>query len=393
MRVRTCRNLLAALAGAAALTACSLNTDYFSDYRGANLISNYPFTSTSWKLTDDTTSNPTPADYMNWATAAATGPDGSSAYRLEIKNLIPNGDFEDTSVTYPTTAWNAVTIAQLTTDSAVMDNHSLSMAGGATSDTFTLNISAALSSQSLLRTGKYRIQMNFKKPSISVSNFILTKTVDGNSTQSTLELSDNHLDTSTIYSMGTTTYMTNGPVTFLSLTLTNTSTATLQFGDGNTSTPNFKLDDLTMVRGDIYLSTQLSLPSINSGSKTFLPGSGSTAYTFSLYVLDDSTASETSGSHVLNRINPSGLTVQITGGVKSGAISTYKKFFSRPSAGWTSWTKLTMSFGLDFVDSDSQLTGPALLIQLTPTNDLDFTTGGRNSGSLLVASPSFIYNP
>ncbi len=84
--------------------SCTLDTDYFSEYRDTNLLGNYDFGAAGqWALAPNTTGNP--SDYMRWEDAATPGPDGvSPGYRLEIKNLIPNGDFEDTLANSATVA-------------------------------------------------------------------------------------------------------------------------------------------------------------------------------------------------------------------------------------------------------------------------------------------------
>jgi len=123
-----------------------------------------------------------------------------------------------------------------------------------------------------------------------------------------------------------------------------------------------------------------------------LPGTQSGAYTFSINVRDDPTADSTNANHVVNRFEPSGITVKILGRAKNSASQAMINLpVSRPAGGWTSWTTLTFSGGLDFVDTDDALGGAkALVIEITPTID---GQGIRDAGSLLVAHPVLTYNP
>lgn len=87
------RKLFPSLLVLIVLSACEI-PDYFSDYRDVNIISGIPFSSSEW-VQDDTS-------YMayNSVTSTVAGgitglPDGTTEYyRLEILNLVPNGDFE-----------------------------------------------------------------------------------------------------------------------------------------------------------------------------------------------------------------------------------------------------------------------------------------------------------
>ncbi|RKX84217.1 MAG: hypothetical protein DRP57_06375, partial [Spirochaetes bacterium] len=88
---------------ALSLSTCK-QTDLFSEYRGTNLLDGIPFT--TW-VPDQT------GPYMNYEEESGTGCEppsdhpGEEVYRLEIKNLIPNGDFEATTAGAAPLGWTA----------------------------------------------------------------------------------------------------------------------------------------------------------------------------------------------------------------------------------------------------------------------------------------------
>ena len=154
----------------------------------------------------------------------------------------------------------------------------------------------------------------------------------------------------------------------------------------NSSQPQVVLDNVRLVRTDVDSSIVLTLPKLNSGTLSLLPGSKPGAYRFSVYVRDDPSAL------VSNRMHPSGLTLMISAAVKSGS-GFYQKFYPRSSS-WTGWTQIKAEVGFDFVNSNQELnTTPALTIKLIPTNRQDKNTLGEDAGSLLVAQPMFTFNP
>jgi len=79
-------------------------TDLFPEYRGTNLINSIPFADWTPDQTDP---------YMNYEQVTGTGYEppsghsGAEVYRLEIKNLISNGDFETSTVGAAPAGWTA----------------------------------------------------------------------------------------------------------------------------------------------------------------------------------------------------------------------------------------------------------------------------------------------
>ncbi len=88
---------LSAAAAAVLATGCS-SPDLFSEYDDESFLSTTSLSSESWQLMPDydfeTGTNAD--DYMDFSQVSSSGgPDGGPVYRLEIRNLLANGDFED----------------------------------------------------------------------------------------------------------------------------------------------------------------------------------------------------------------------------------------------------------------------------------------------------------
>lgn len=376
------------------LASCSLNTDYFSDYNNVNLLSNWDFTSSTagtpnWALTSDTittdsTYNPNPTDYMNWTDlGAGTGPTTNShAYRLEIKNLIPNGDFSA-----PLSSWSISGTGTATeVSSAVAQNNTsvtlgvpaLNWKSSLSTDTLSLNLNSALgnssiSSQPLWRSGQYNLQMTFIDLFTSTPcqlNFVPTTGITTTWTYPNSGLSNTNYPIQHLNALNSPGASVSNLVSY------SGANDALVFTTTN-NTQNILFSGLQLVRSDLPLSVSTSLPSLTSGTLQLIPGT----YQFIVWVKDDSTAG------TANRFAATGLTIKITAATQPGNNGTFEAFF--PDTGWSSWTQLTLPLGtVDFVDYDSQHTGsPALTIALSPTNTYN-DSPSLAAGSLWVASPT-----
>ncbi|QEN09328.1 hypothetical protein EXM22_15575 [Oceanispirochaeta crateris] len=99
--------LFAAMATAALTLTCTVS-DLFSEYDGQSFLSTTSLQSDNWELMPDYSfeTGTTAEDYMDYSLESATGgPNGGPVYRLEIKNLLQNGDFEDTSASPAYSPW------------------------------------------------------------------------------------------------------------------------------------------------------------------------------------------------------------------------------------------------------------------------------------------------
>ena len=442
-----------------ALSGCTLNTDYFGDYRGKNILSNYDFnaleadgTTPKWesKTLGLNATVPTADHYMTWENVATAGhpedgvagtptagPSGTPVYRLEIKNLIPDGDFEKeadagtgvgTAVTvFPGTvnaAWSTrivgpkyrfssahpdnadPSVVTSFTPPGTIDHISMLFSGQLGGDLVQLSLNGALGTANygpddLWKPGEYRIRLNFVNATALVN---LGLGLDSGLLH---DLGVTDADNAGVWTVGgltpvSATFPARASVLSVSQTFTMSSPPGLRFltigasGTNDLGQDAAVVDNVRLVQSDLDLSATASFPSIASGSLPLLPGSKAGAYIFTIQVHDDPTANQWAGlGHALNRFYPSGLTITVRGRSKNSANAVLvSQFIPRPSAGWTAWTKITLNGGLDFVNADSDLGGsPALVLSLSPTNAIDDSTGGKDVGSLLVTEPTLTFNP
>jgi hypothetical protein len=426
MRVRAAVAIVCVLT----LAGCKLNTDYFKDYRGKNLLSSWDFgTIGKWALesySDYATSTsadyvPTyvPGDYMTWApatdlsavgdgtvTTLSVGPDNSSpAYRLEIKNLFKDGDFESatnnatisdswwsvpgpaTAVVGDTTAFPSGFTSAFSGNYLPIDSKSLFFSGTGSGNQITLTLDTTSVPALWARKGGYRFRFDYRYTATSptfhvkmpsASNLTAENSGDWNTTgltQSSTLLEFSHFFT--IDGSGSPSTITLG---------------------SSSNQDEAVIDNVRLIQNDIPPYVTMSFPSLKSGSLQLLPGSKSGDYKLSFWVHDDPTADQTNTLHSspstnLNRMEPSGITVQVTAAVKSGS-GTFKQFIPRLSS-WSKWTQVVFSMGFDFVNSDSDIPSntPALQIEIAPTNTADLTNKERDAGSVLITQPSFTFNP
>ncbi len=409
------------------LAGCKLNTDYFSDYRGKNLLSNWNFNAT------DTSANPkwalepysayqtggaTPvagyatSDYMNWAQAGdlsgvgdgtvstlSVGPDGiSPAYRLEIKNLFNDGDFENAAagpIAASDTWWSPNSNA-----TAVVGNSTFTSAFSGTYlpiSSQSLFFSAAASSNTLAVTlNSFSVPL-WSRPGNYQFRFDYRYTGETGTFHAMIAPTTNAENNGVWDMTGLTSQSSNIVAFSRQFTKDNTSTLrTVTLGSSAGFEDEAVIDNVRVVQNDIPPYVTMAFPSLSSGSAALLPGSKSGDYKLTFWVHDDPTADQTNALHATNRnrLEPPGITVQVTAAVKSGS-GTYVSFIPRPASGWATWTQLTFSMGFDFVNADSAIPSgtSALKIEIGPTNTVDETTSGRDVGSTLIAQPSLTFNP
>jgi len=437
MRVRSALGIALLL-----LTGCKLNTDYFKDYRGVNLLSNYGFEATKpapasgpqWALepyADASAKGWTsylPDDYMTWAEATdlsgivdiegkdmSKGKDGTSpAYRLEIKNLFQDGDLEGLAPGSATgmgnlgEAWwnraSAVSKTEISSTSnaflstlntntySPIDNQSLFFSGTLAGNLLTLDLDAS-SVPLWARQGGYRFRFTYRFTG-TVNPFSVALSGPPWATSQNDTEGGGKWDATGLAVASSTL------VSFSRLFAKDISTATATVTIGSSGSQNEAvIDNVRVIQSDIEPYVTASLPSLNSGSARLLPGVKTGDYTLKFWVHDDPTADQTglSGSpfvaHASNRMYASGVTVRVKAAVKSGS-GTFVQFIARDNS-WSKWTEISVPMGFDFVNSDGDITAgfTALQIELSPTNTVDQSTDGRDAGSLLIAQPELTFNP
>lgn len=423
------RHLGPALASFLLLSACTLDTDYFKDYRGVNLLGNYGLEAVDgsgkakWNLALGST---TP--FMTWqrigdaANSAADNARDSAAgtpsvngadpvYRLEIRNLIPNGDFEDSAASpeggtslsgsWTLDAHNGSGLAgslsltySSTTPVTPGSNRAMVWAATQPGDQLRLPLSTLIPavSPSAWTVGKYRVR--FEAINKSTGTEIGVKLLGDTAGNSTGDIAKNK-ETWSIKTLNDDSTVNNTDSFPLSenFALVDASDVAavriLAIGalSANQGTQAAILDNIRLLPDDLQnLAVKAQLGSLLSGVKPLLPGQKAGMYVFTIDVKDDPTAG------TLNRFHPTVITFRLQASVKSGQRDLKTKFV-RPSGGWSGWTTLTYSFGFDFVNSDSDLDASvgALTISLSPT--VNFEGGEVDVGSILLSRPTLTYNP
>ncbi|MEI8093712.1 MAG: hypothetical protein WCG80_05830 [Spirochaetales bacterium] len=401
-----------------------LDIDYFADYRGKNLLDSSGFEAVDstgaakWSLE-------VPVDYMRFEVPTetsvpvtyveATTSTSYPVYRLEIRNLIPDGDFEEEAAgasSFAHSFWSLkqsgptannlvfgtsfLTLGSITLvgDPRSLDHNAFWWDANATGNRLQLDLKQALGT--LWTAAAYRLRFDLINltPGSGFDLFLMAGTTtllsqvtdaqDGGSWQ----LTSTPTDQTTRISVSKT------------FTLDSTAPQRIvNFGNYDPASPTSNkaiIDNVRLLPADKLLSVGLKLAKLTSidpaGLLALLPGSKPGAYTLTLAVRDDPSSDPTSANHALNRFYPQGLTVVLAAQVKSGTGS-YRQFFPRPAGGWSDWTTLELPVGFDFVTTDPTDGSPVLSIAFSPTDFFGNTLGGRDVGSLLIAHPTLTFNP
>ena len=401
-----------------------LDKDYFADYRGKNLLANYAFEAADkWKLTSTSSymswEVPTEAGVVKTYTDSTTDPANPvpyPAYRLEIKNLIPDGDFEeeaDGDTTFKRASWalrqsssNANNILFGTTfktlgsvaldgDARTMDHRALWWDANANGNQLQLSLDQAVGS--LWQPAAYRLRFDFINVSTGPSFALFLM---ANSTDLLTSVVEAQTDGRWILNNTPTDKTTRVKFSRTFTVESNSTTRVLNFGPSKLGDPNSYtaiIDNLRLLQSDKDLGVMASLPTLSSAagaSLPLLPGSKIGAYTLKVRVHDDASADQSGASgaaHAPNRFYPQGLTIVLKAKVKSQTGS-YSKFFPRTPQ-WSAWTSLELPVGFDFVTTDPSDGSPVLTIEFIPANSVDLSLEGLDVGSLLLAHPTLVFNP
>jgi hypothetical protein len=404
------RTLAPALAALALATSCTLNTDYFKDYRGVNLIGNYDFNSLKADGVTPQWSLATSTDFMAWTPVPSDPERPTEAYRLEIKNLIPNGDFQDATKTPDAT--NATLPAGWSTnffDGTVIASASINF-GVTPSSTLhngTIDGSRAMGWAALGAGNQLRLDLKGQVPtsawqpigylfradlmnvgsgpSIGMTLYdTATNGVNPETTNNqpnwtvTTAKADNSTDNTSVFSMVRPFLLTAAPGDL----------RWVAFGpNGTTADDAAIIDNVRLLPRYQSLVVSATLSTLESGVKPLLPGSKPGMYVFTIDVKNDPNAG--AGNH----FQPKAFTVWFDASVKSGTRNP-SVTVAAPVGGWPTWTTLTFQLGFDFVNSDSDIgagTNPhALSIGLSPTVS---STGDYDVGTVLVSRPTLSFNP
>ncbi len=134
------------------------------------------------------------------------------------------------------------------------------------------------------------------------------------------------------------------------------------------------LDDVRAIRSDLDLSLKLSLMTTDTS-----PSLGSGYYRFSVWVKDDDAASDVAEPYRAQYVY-----LEMTNPVTDAQGSTTPVSIARPTAGWASWTQLTIDFPENNNLQITDTTKPALELKISPCDYL----GNKDTGNILISTPS-----
>ncbi len=348
------RLLLVAMAVIPFLFSCPTG-DYFSDIEGINLLSVDEQAFTGWEI--DYGSDDVTFEYMTFTESAQAGPStGDTVYRMEIVNLVPNGDFKSDTLG---PGWNPIGGA-----TGIINNETLEYALDSNAHRVDYDLSNA--ADGLVSEASYIIRFQLKSTSAGSAYFEYRNpprkwTLDNPSTSLIYNFP-------TAFPDGTDATFTPNETTDI-FTIGTTQTGGTMYG---------YIDNLRVARTDINSYITLNVPKSNM-TRTDLP---SGEYRFTVYVKDDPDVTPTT----VNRMPASAVSLFLLSAadalVSGGSYASFEA-----ADDWSDWTALSVTGHIQ-VDNDAET---ALRLRITPT-DISRGSYGRDVGSLLISSPVLEYS-
>jgi hypothetical protein len=383
------------------VAGCDTGTNPFSEWDGEDWLSNSRFDSGNWSVEQVAMTgssweelesvNATYITYETVSTSAAqstnglpTGASAASIRRLEIPNLMPNGDFEA-----GTTGWtnNGADTLTVTSGTDAINGETLRYAIGLNLDaTVEFQLDAATNGLKDAFVGNdYSVWADVKFNTDSLWSYY-----DGGTNEfSTFFVTDP--------SPGATDpafeFAEQGSLNEIA----KDDTASDHYFAFGTHLPeqgrpqDIYVDNLRIARDDLrsYLTLALSQSQNDSDKPELISGT----YTFSIFVRFDPTHTNegtTTGDNVSNRFLPEAVTLEMRVADANGTHTLLRN--SHSAAGdWSAWTEISVQGFVQFnaagVDTDTE----RLELAVSPT---DFAgTNGQAPGSILIAAPSLTYKP
>jgi hypothetical protein len=368
-----------ALVLALSLLSCNLDTNYFGEYIGVNLISDYDFDNPAWVAANAAPTVPELVTFTDVSGVEGNGPQGGPAYDLGIINLYDPGHGGKFTGAAPAAGFS-------TTGSGLIATINL----GTFVDPVTyrpingdsIRITTDLGNNNVIFNflpyfegeGNYMLHFDFRTwNEMIVQTWDDVKGLSNNIRTDHPSIKEDRM--ASVFPFPSPGIVNVVPLTYRAPLPTSFRLIFGQDG-GSGFDQSTVIDNLKLIKIDEDLGITLTLPSIGSTSLQLLPG----FYDFSVYVKDHPDASDDS----MNIFHASGITLQTQANTKSGSQS-FGQFKSRPTGGWAGWTKLTWSQAIDFVSEDTL--DNALTISLTTTNILR-DESFRDAGSVLIADPT-----
>jgi len=344
------RLILTTLLVVLSLSSCPMGTS-FSDLEGINLLSTDEQAFTGWVIDYSKTVS---YDYLTFENSAEAGPAGApSVHRMEIVNLVPNGDFFDGS-----------TLADWVPTGAAP-----SISGGrliyniATGDSIVYNIGTEIF-DSLISDGIYNIRFNFISNTTGSSGFQYSSPV----TAWPLSVTN----TSLIYQFPED-FSSDADNSFTPHLTTN------EFQIGTGETMSGSLDNFRIARTDIESCIFINIPVTSVDRPDLVSGT----YRFTVYVKNDPGATTTP---VQNRMPASSVCLGIYSS-ENASVSSKNEVSYGASSAWLDWTPYSVTGHIQ-IDEGAET---ALRLRISPTDTLRGSYG-RDVGSLLISAPSLEYS-
>ncbi len=392
------------LAVMVSILGCTFEVDYFSDYAGVNLIPSLDLSTTSgqWELLTNSTPGNYDDDYMLFESVATPGPSGANAYRLEIKNMFPNGDFENALGGLWTASGGLASIVNTDVSTGSFpayqrtitpSDRSLKISTENPNQYVGFDLTAANFGPGLVAGGSYALRFDYRYYTrLYVQYYRFTGSVYTDHQTVIKGVGPENgfqLDTSfpTLESFP-------GNNLILPITIQAAGTHRLNFGFNTAaSSPGapdvnkqiVMIDNVRLFRTDIPSWLEARVPNLNATAKPLLPG----IYELTLYVQREAAADVSPNNPPTHtRFRAPGLTVEIQTQEAQG-IQSRTKFF--PDTGWTSWTPITFRIeNIQFDPATFNAALPAIRIRLSPNNMVG-SFNQRDAGSLLVSSPGLYF--
>ena len=383
------------------LSTCK-QIDLFPEYRGTNLLDDISFT--SW-VPDQTT------PYMNYEQVSGTGYEppidhpSAEVYRLEIKNLIPNGDFEASTVlaapaaTAAPAGWTLVNGGGNPDTLEVIDSGNLGINGGVAGGLidnktvhfamdnaadrvdFDLRDAANGTVDGFLKNASYLARFNYRTDGALIFEFNDTvisldwwKFFGGeNGGKTNIKLA-NLLEFPPGELKGSFPETTVGDAADYYSTFGSLVTA-------NSGPQKGYIDNVRLIRTDLMYKLRITLSYMDDTTEPLISG----YYRFSVYVKSDPDA----GSN--NRFASDRVCIGITGGgVSSGgtgfdesSFSSYAQYYDgQDGEDFSNWSEISVDLALQVPNSSSRV----MELSICPTDDSQGTLA-MNAGSILISSP------
>lgn len=359
-----------------ALLSCA-REDPFPEYRGVNLVASHGF-GADW-IADQT------QPYMVFeeasADAGSASPSGGAVYRLEIRNLMPNGDFESTTAGQQPAGWTA-------TDAGVTYYVSENK-----------DAEFAIEGKSLYLTipkGDWRLNFDLRNASTGLSDgfkegaMYLWRFLFRSEKEKLIAEINNNADTAGILitwnqsRVGTEADIQTFPASNISYPEVSVSQGlqSYYFCIGTLSyeqtAQTAGIDNIRITRTDLSYMIRLGLLYSEAGRLPLLSGT----YRFSMYIKADP---------IVTPAYPNRFPAQaVSLGINSSTSGTLYPAVYKPTdsgADWTNWTLVSGDFQLQ-IDPPASGTEnePVIELFLSPSN---YVNGfwGKDIGSILIADP------